>query len=106
MHYNYVEKPLSAHRFDHSAFARRKIINKFFTILFRDTLYLTFLKVNNPVRYWSQLFQKFTVTVKRCFIEILLRGETVSTTAVKILEMYLYGVYLNSFEKSFLSKIF
>ena len=92
MHYNCEQKLLSSHKFVHSVFTRRKIITKVFNIFFWDYLDLTSWKVNNPARLWPQHFQ--------------LRGVTVSTTAVKILEMYLSGVNLNSFLKSTPSKIF
>ena len=56
------------------------------------SLYFTSWKVNNPAKLWPQQFQ--------------LCGVTLSTTAVKILEMYLQGVYFNLFEKSAPSNIF
>ena len=73
MHYNYVETLLSAHRFSHSVFTRRKIIKKVFIMFFWDIMYLTFLKVHNPARAWPQLLQKLPEAVMRCFTEIILR---------------------------------
>ena len=64
MHYICVEKLLSAHRFSHSDFTRKKVINKVLTILFLGYSVSYFMKGSNL-------------------------GVTVSTTAVKILEMYL-----------------
>ena len=92
MHCNYMKKLLSPHRFGHSVFTTRKIINKVFALLFWENLHLTSWMIHNPVRPWLQYFH--------------LRGVTVSKTAVKILEMYLLGFYLNSLYKSTPSKIF
>ena len=82
----------------HSVFTRKKIINKIFTTLFWDILFLTF--------YLATVISKFACSSQEVFCRNSITGVFVSTTAVKILEMYLKGVYLNSFEKPFLSNIF
>ena len=85
-------KLLSAHRAGHVVLTKRKIINKVFANFFWNTIHITSWKVHNPGRLWPQQFQ--------------LSGVTISITALKILEMYLWGVYLNPFEKLAPSKIF
>ena len=50
--YNCVEKLLSANKFGHSFFTRKKKLSKVLAIVFGDTLYLTSLKVHNFARFW------------------------------------------------------
>ena len=90
-------------KFGHSVNTRRKIINKVFTILFWDTLCLILLKVHNPL---VMVISKVTSISQEVFYCNSVTWATVSITAVKILEMYLSGIYLNSFEKPFSSNTF
>ena len=62
-----------------------------YIFLVYNTLYITSWKAHNVAMLWPQHFQ--------------LHGVTVSTTMVKIPEVLLHGVYMNSYEKSAPSKI-
>ena len=96
-----VKKLLGAHRYGHSVFTIRKKIKfllYFCGIWYPVYYFIYFLYISIPcishnrVKLWSHQFQLF--------------GVTASAAAVKILKMSLWGVYLNSFEKSAPSKTF
>ena len=57
-----LRRILSAHRFGHSTFTRRKIIKKVSTLLFLDTLYISgrnFLTSKNKITRFEKIFLYF-----------------------------------------------
>ena len=76
MHYQCAEKLWSAHRYGHSVFTRRKIIDEVCTIVFWDMISCILLpEWYITCRLWPQEFQ--------------VRGVTIFSTAVEILNMSL-----------------